>query len=453
MDTSKSKPWPENGVLVGGAVRDQLLRLEPRDFDWLVADPAAEAARCAQLTGGSLFCLDEEREHWRVVGPASGAGERVTHDYTPLLPPSERGAIPALDQRALIERDLTRRDLSVNSLALLPSGELIDPTGGALDLKHRRLRATAAANLRSDLVRPLRVARFATTLGFEIEATTRATVIELSAAQAAGGLPLPAPERVGAELDALIMADAAAVGVRLLEDLGLLAVYLPEVAAGRGVEQRGLHHLDVLDHNVEALARLVAGFPDADSALRWATLLHDVAKPLTRDVDDFGRVRFHSHAEEGAKLTRSILRRLRLPSETVERAAGLVRHHMVPLPAGERAARRFVHRRRQLLPDLLKLMLADREAARGRQASAAGRTAYRLAMSRIIAVLEEPRPPAPLLDGDGVMKLLGLPPGPRVGEALAVLAEAVAVGDVEDLDGAERLLMGYARAQGWLVDG
>lgn len=453
-DTSKCKPWPTRGVLVGGAVRDLLLGKEPSDLDWLVTDPAAEAERCAALTGGSLFCMDEARGHWRVVVRQDA---HQTHDYAPLTflgetsLGGEAGITEAEWLKAAVERDLWRRDLTVNALALTETGALIDPTGGAHDLRQRVLRAPRESNLQDDTLRPLRVVRFAATLGFTLADQTRATVRSVAAQQAAGTAQLPAMERVGAELTALLLSSGAADGVRLLEDLGLLAVYLPELADGRGALQRGLHHLDVLDHNIEALSQLVSGFPDSGPALRWATLLHDVGKPATRGADDFGRVTFHGHAHEGARLTGKILERLRLPGEVVTKAVGLVRYHMVQLPQDERAARRFVHRRRALLPDLLRLMLADREAARGRRASGAGRTAYRLAVARVLAILDEAPPAAPLLRGEDVMELLALPPGPRVGEALAFVAEAVAVGDVADVEGAQQLLLGYAAAQGWNV--
>ncbi len=438
-------------------MRDLLLGKQPNDLDWLVQDPTAEAERCAEATGGSLFCLDEARGHWRVVVRPGVKQEAIqTHDFAPLKflgetsVAGEAGITSTERLKAAVERDLWRRDLTINALALTEAGELIDPTGGARDLRQRVLRAPRDTNLADDTLRPLRVVRFAAVLGFDVADETRTKVRAIAAGQAAGTVALPAMERVGAELNSLLLSGGAAAGVRLLDELGLLAVYLPELAEGRGVEQRGLHHLDVLEHNIEALAQLVGGFPDADLALRWATLLHDVGKPATRATDDFGKVRFHEHAQVGARLTGRILERLRLQGEVVAKSVGLVRYHMVQLPQDERAARRFAHRRRELLPDLLRLMLADREAARGRRASGAGRTAYRLAVARVLAELEKTPPPAaPLLRGEDVMELLGLPQGPRVGEALALVAEAVAVGDVDDSEGARRLLLRYAEAQGW----
>lgn len=432
LDTSQFKPWPAGGLLVGGAVRDALLGLNSRDLDWLVAEPAAAARASAAESGGSIVAMDEARGHWRVVEP-SGA----VHDFAPL----RSGA-------ATVEDDLRLRDLTVNALAATAAGALLDPSGGLPDLRAKRLRMTYAGTMAADPIRPLRTARLATTLGFTIEPATRAEVMRRASAQAADPAVKPAAERIGAEMAALITGPRAAAGFALLNELGLLAAYLPELVAGRGVGQGGFHHLDVLDHSLEALNQLLHGFPDASAALRWATLLHDVGKPGSA-ARLAGRSIFYGHDRLGADITRRLLRGLRQPNEVVESAEGLVRYHMLPLPRSERAAKRFVHRRRQLLPDLLKLMIADREAARGPLASAAGREAYRMALSRVLAVLQEEPPPGPLLSGSEVMTLLWLEPGPRVGEALALVAEARAVGDVRDRTEAEALLKRYAAAQGW----
>ncbi len=429
-------PWPPGALLVGGAVRDALLGRPARDLDWLVPDPAASADRQARELGGSAFLMDEERSHWRVALPGG-----VLHDFTPFR--AGEGDI---------EADLRRRDLTCNAMALSPAGELMDPTGGATDLKSHRVRMTSLASLEADPVRPLRAVRFAATLVCELEPATKDAVIEAFFAQRTGAAPAPAWERVGAELQALIVSRHAPRGLALLKALGGLAIYLPELELGRGVAQGALHHLDVLDHQLESLNQLLAGFPDADAALRWATLLHDVGKPASQGRTPLGTPTFYGHDKVGAEMVQRALRRLRLPNEQVERAAALVRHHMVPLPREERAVRRFVHRRRALLPDLLKLMLADREASRGRAASQGARVNYRVAVSSVLAALEAEPPPATLLDGNDVMALLGLAPGPRVGEALAVVAEARAVGDVQDRPGAEALLRRYAAAQGWTLE-
>lgn len=401
--------------------------MSPKDFDWAVPQPAQAAAQIATQTGGSAFPLDLERDYWRVHAP-----EGVQHDFVPL--PEN------------VTDDLLRRDFTVNALALRSDGGVLDPTGGQRDLKARRLRMVSAQNLRADPLRAWRAARFATTLGFQLDPDTEKEVRAVAGALAAGDLPMPAAERIREELHALLGHPDAARGIQRLEDLGLLALTIPELREGQGLVQGGFHHLDVYEHGLEALHQLLARDPEASLPLRWATLLHDVAKPRTHAVDpETGRRSFHGHDKLGAELTAQMLSRLRLPSDDIRHAAGLVGAHMIHLPATEKEARRFVHRRRELLPDLLQVMLADREAARGPSSSPASRHAYALGMERVLAALEEqPQAPAPLLSGSEIMALLGLEAGPKVGQAVRALAEAAALGEVADAEEARAFLLDWA---------
>ncbi|WP_424949665.1 HD domain-containing protein [Deinococcus sp.] len=411
--------WPGGAVLVGGAARDLLRGAVPRDWDWAAPDPQAAANRLAQTLGGVVFALDEERGYYRV-----SAGEEQ-HDFVP-LPADPTG-------------DLLRRDFTVNAMALHPEGEVSDPSGGRRDLRAGRLRMVSEANLRADPLRLLRAARLSVTLGFGLEAGTREAVARL----AGSGLPLPAQERVRDELHALLLHPQAARGVLLLEELGLLALYLPELREGTSLTQGGFHHLDVFRHGVEALHQLLGRFPDAPLALRWATLLHDVGKPRTRSLEG-GRQHFYGHDRVGAEMSRQMLERLREPQSVQAEVAALIAAHMLPLPADDRSARRFVYRRRALLPGLLALMLADREAARGPLSSEASRQHYRQGIDRVLAALEDqPAAPPALLSGDEIMALLALSPGPGVGQAVRALAEARALGDVGDV----------AAARAWLLAG
>ena len=448
-----------NAVLVGGAVRDLLLERPLVDLDWLVRDPHARAEALAAALGGSVVGLDPERGHWRVVAGAKRWDLIAPEPVDAGAPPGDGGAAgPALDppdplDPAVLERDLLRRDLTINAMAALPDGRLVDPSGGLRDLRARIVRLTGPTVLEADPLRAWRAVRFAAQLGFRLDEDSAASIAALAGALGRGTRPLPAVERLQAEVSACLASDVAGRAMAALDDLGLLEPVLPELTAGRGVGQGGLHHLDVLQHQLEALQRLVDGFPAADAALRWATLLHDVGKPLTRELDAGYRPRFHGHDAVGAELTARALTRLRLPNAVASRAAALVRAHMRPLPQGERAARRFVHRLRPLLPDLLRLMVADREAARGPQASEAGRRRYRLALAEVIRRLEaEPAPAAPLLDGRALMAMLGLPPGPAVGAALRALEEARAVGEVTNREEAETYLRHMGAAQGWPLD-
>lgn len=423
-------PFPPGALLVGGAARDWLRGVAPKDFDWAVPDPAAAAQQLAHDSGGAAFALDEARGYWRVQAPSG-----VQHDLVP-RPPD-------------VTADLLRRDFTVNALALTEARQVLDPVGGRRDLRARRLRMVSAANLRADPLRAWRAARFEVTLGFALEPATETAVRAVAAELAAGALPHPAPERVRDELYALLAHPGAARGIRRLEALGLLALTLPELREGQGLGQGGFHHLDVFDHNLEALHQLLSRRPDAVMPLRWAALLHDVGKPRARTADpETGRVSFHGHDRLGAELTQAVLTRLRLPADDVRRASALVGAHMVHLPATEKEARRFVHRRRELLPDLLSLMLADREAARGPLSSPASRRAYAQGMERVLAALEaQPAPPPALLSGKEIMALLGCGPGPLVGAALRALAEAAALDEVQGPAGARAFVTAWAAGQ------
>ncbi|HLR47243.1 MAG TPA: hypothetical protein VK092_08780, partial [Deinococcales bacterium] len=270
-DPNAFQPWPEGGVLVGGAVRDALLGRTVTDLDWLVAQPERSASVAAGLLEGAHFALSEQRGHWRVVT------KETLRDY--------------IRPTAALEDDLRERDYTVNALALRADGEVLDVTGGLDDLRAARLRMTGPEQLQADPVRLLRGVRLATELGFELEEATEEQIRKLAAAQLDGTVPLPAWERSRAELDRILLADEAFRGLKLLSRTRLLDVYLPELAACRGVHQGGFHHLDVLDHQFEAVRQLLRHFPDSDLTLRWATLLHDIGKPGTRSEDGGGSLR------------------------------------------------------------------------------------------------------------------------------------------------------------------
>lgn len=420
-------PFPPGALLVGGAVRDWLRGLSPKDFDWAVPHPQQAAEAIAAAVGGAAFALDTERDYWRVTAP-----DGVQHDFVPLP--------------AQVQDDLLRRDFTVNALALSAGGQVTDPAGGQRDLRARRLRMVSAQNLWADPLRAWRAARLMTTLGFTLDTDTADTVRAVAAALARAEVPMPAPERIREEMHALLRHPEAARGLQHLENLGLLALTLPELREGQGVQQGGFHHLDVYNHGLEALHQLLARNPHASLPLRWATLLHDVGKPRTLSLNEDGRRSFYGHDKVGAALTETVLTRLRLPSDDIRHAARLVGAHMVPLPTDEKEARRFVHRRRDLLPDLLHVMLADREAARGPMSTPHSRHAYALGMERVLAALDEqPTAPAPLLSGAEIMALLDLAPGPQVGQAVRALAEATALGEVTDAAEAQAFLLNWQR--------
>jgi poly(A) polymerase len=435
LEAARSALAGETAWLVGGAVRDTLLgRREVTDADVAVRGDAREAARAlAARTGGSPFPLSDAYGAWRVV-----ARDRSWHvDVAPL-------------QGDSIEEDLAHRDFTMNAMAEpLAGGERIDPHGGESDLRERRVRMVSEAALESDPLRCLRAARLACQLAFEVDPGTVAAV-----RVRAGGLREVAGERVFSELRLLLDSEDPVRGLRTMEALGVTAVVLPELDALAGVEQNVFHHLDVLEHTYVVLAAAVdlerdptaAGLarhgralrellarPLADEitrggGLRWAALLHDIAKPPTRQQHPDGRVTFVGHDALGADMAAAILRRLRASQRLAGYVSTLTRHHLSigflvhARPLGARAAWRFLEATRPYGADVVALTVADRLATRGRNAEPAIAAHLEVAADMLDHVLADaPRPP--LVRGDELARALGRRPGPWLGPLLAQLEE------------------------------
>ena len=340
--------------------------------------------------------------------------------------------------------DLARRDLTVNALAFDPlAGGLLDPWGGARDLERRRLRAVGdpEARFREDALRPLRVARLAAVLEMEVEEGTRAAL-----GSARDRMPSLAVERVHDELDRLLAAPRPSVGLELLREAGLLGLWLPELERCVGVPQNRFHAHDVYVHSLASCDAAPAGH----RVVRWAALLHDVGKPDTR-VERDGEGTFHNHQFVGAALADTLLARLRVATETRARIVHLVREHMFDYRPewSDAALRRWLRRvGPDAVADLFDLRIAD-YIGNGLRA---GYPAYLDAMAaRVDALLAQGDAldvRALAVDGHDVMRALALPPGPRVGEALAALLEEV-------LDRPERNTRAalLARLESWRAQG
>lgn len=420
-----SLPFPEGGYLVGGAVRDLLLLHKTRDLDFAAPAPASSARQLAGSLGARAICLDHTRAHWRVVT------REMTVDYTPLHP----GGLAC---------DLYARDFTVNAMAVAPSGAVFGLALSEHDLWNRTIRAVSHKALAADPIRSLRAVRLAAILRFSIYPRTQGWIRKHAEALTSGAARYPAWERVQRELAQILRHSRAAAHFARLERLGLLAAYLPELQKTVGQEQGGYHHLKVWEHTLEALHWLLHNYPHASTALRWATLLHDVGKPQTEQFDpDKGRLRFLGHDKCSAQIAESVLTRLRADGRTIKLAGGLISAHMQLPPQDVRPLRRFLHRRRELIPGLLYLQQADRWASRGPLAVSNSLDPA----SRALAFLEDhPRlmDPKPLLDGHQVMRLLSCPPGPRVGGVLSALLEAQALDEVHTRTEAETFIRSRA---------
>ncbi len=410
--------------MVGGAVRDLWLGLTPQDYDFLVPDPAAEAARAARILGGSAFPLKGG------VFRAVAGGQ--TLDFVPL----PEGGLAA---------DLARRDFTANALAMNRRGVVWGPGVAGYDLKARRLRAQGPGVFREDPLRSLRAVRLWTTRGLRPEPRTWGWLRAHAAALRFG--QKPARERVRKELAEILQSPRAAFGMAALEESGLLAAYLPELQAGVGLPQGGYHHADLWRHTLEALDFLVRRHPEAGLALRLAVLLHDVAKPLVRQWDrERGYWRFFYHDEDGAALARAILQRLASPREELRRVEAWIRRHMRRPPETPRGLRRWVLEHRAWLPELLWLQVADLAATRGPRARPDAWRRLAALEPRIRRLLKE-LPERPLLTGSEVAALVGRPPGPWLGPLLRALLRAQAEGRVSSQEEAKVFVLWWYEAQ------
>jgi putative nucleotidyltransferase with HDIG domain len=433
---------PEDTWLVGGAVRDRLLRRPTSDFDVVVAhapEPLARAlAREARAHG---FALSDEFGVWRVVSRREG----WQVDVLPLEGDS-------------IEGDLARRDFTVNAIAEpVAGGDRIDPFGGLDDVAARRLRMVSPDAFRRDPLRVMRLARLASELGFTVDPPTQAAAA--TAVAALGGV---APERVFTELKRIVASDRALEGLELMDSLGATAVVLPELIELRGVEQSRYHHLDVYEHTRAVLAEVIGlerdpepafgeqarpvaellALPLADEltrgqALRFGALLHDIAKPQTRAVTPEGRITFIGHDQAGAELSAALLGRLRASERLAQYVAGLTRHHLRlgflvhRAPLERRGVYRYLHATAPVQVDVIALSVADRLATRGsgsEEAIAKHLELARRLLGDAFAWLEHP--PRPPLRGDELAHALGIGPGPEIGRILGQLEEDTFAGEV-----------------------
>src|SRR5690349_2708262 len=362
----------DDAVLVGGAIRDVILRRTPVDVDVAVRTGALELGqRCAAR-------LDAERGAARVV-----SADGRTLDVTDFRAPTLAG-------------DLAARDFTVNALAaplspLLARGRarIIDPVGGLADLRARRLRPAGPSVLCDDPLRALRGVRLEATLGLRLSAAAVRAV-----RGAAAGLARVSPERVRDELLLLLALSDTARALRRADALGVLGVVVPEIEPMRATTQPAPHRFDVLEHSLRAvggcdrllrhldalvpygaeltahMAEPLGGGARRAEALKLAELLHDVSKPETRRRVS-GQVRFFEHDVIGAERVRAIGERLRLPQRMTAVVERVVRHHLRPMHLAHagtitaRARYRFYRDLREDTRDLLLLVLADAAAVTG----------------------------------------------------------------------------------------
>ncbi len=426
--------------LVGGSVRDLLLGRAARDLDFATFAPPALIRRAAARAGATAVYTANER-FATVAMTVEGVTLEITSFRGPGGPARDDG-----DPLDALRADLALRDFTINAMALELRADAtaapIDPFDGRIDLYQRTIRGVEdpRARLAEDPLRALRAVRFAAELDFLIEPATEAAVVAHAPA-----LDRVSPERIGAELGRLLLAPGAVAGLHQFERLGLLRETLPELAPLVEFEAEGSK--DLWTHT-----RQVVGRTPPRLAVRWAALLHDVAKPRTYGVQG-GEVHFFGHEALGARIARQALARLRLERDLADGICRLVELHGRPTQYDDDwtdgGVRRLMLEAGPWLDDLLDLARADVTSGRPQaQRRAQGRIDALAARCRqLVAEQELARLQSPL-DGVQLMALFDRPPGPWIKPLKEHLRELVIDGRLAPDDEAGAT----AEARRWMAE-
>lgn len=415
-------------ALVGGPVRDALLGRPVHDLDFTTSASPDETRKI--LEGLTKQIWDVGRDFGTIAAKVAGEDVEITTYRADTYREDSRK--PVVEFGDNIQGDLVRRDFTINALALMvPSMELVDVSGGLEDLAAGRIKTPGSpeVSFTDDPLRMLRAARFASQLGFEVEAETEAAMVIF-----ADRLDIISAERVRDELVKLLLTDDPEPGLRLLVDTGLAQRFLPELTDLLTTQDDHGRHKDVYEHSLVVLRQAIelekrrSHEPSPDLVLRLAALLHDIGKPATRKFER-GGVTFHHHDIVGAKLTRKRLRALRFDNDTIKRVSRLVELHLRFFGYSDQqwtdsAVRRYV---RDAGEELQRLHIITRSDVTTRNRRKAERLehAYDDIERRIdeLAAEEELAAVRPALDGEAIMRILELPPGPVVGMAYKYLLD------------------------------
>jgi poly(A) polymerase len=419
-------------ALVGGPVRDAFLGRRSGDID-LTTD--APPDRILAVVGDWPDKVWEIGIDFGTVGLRKGG---ATFEITTYRSESydRTSRKPVVSYGRSLEDDLSRRDFTINAMAArLPGYELADPFGGLADLQAKVLRTPGApeASFTDDPLRILRAARFTAQLGFTVTPDVRAAMTELAGLLAP---PKVSAERIEGELTKLLLSPrrgGPAAGIRLLVETGVADQVLPEIPRLRLETDEHHRHKDVYEHSLTVLTQAIdleARYGLApDIVLRLAALLHDIGKPRTRSLLPGGRVAFHHHEMVGANMASRRLRQLRYRKEIVADVSRLIELHLRFHGYGDSdwtdsAVRRYVTDAGPLLTRLHALTRAD-STTRNRVKAQRLATAYDGLEARIaeLAAQEELANLRPDLDGNEIMAILGISPGPLVGRAYRYLLE------------------------------
>ena len=439
------KKYDEDVYLVGGAVRDFLLGKSTFDKDIIVKSAEEFASRFANDNDGTFIELDKENKIYRVV-----LSDKVNYiDVT---------------EADDIEQDLKRRDFTINSIAVnLKNDEIIDVTGGRLDLERGIIRSISEGNLVDDPLRILRGYRFAATLGFEIESETQRQIdkhLDL--------ILEPARERITYEIMKLF--DGKYTASVLLKADKLIEKIYPVFADVKKVPKNTHHHLDLYEHSVETANQIQLLYETADSVIRehlekidfggfsrlahlkLASFFHDIGKFSTWTIEG-ERHRFIKHDDVGSKMAKEILKQNKFSKKQIEYIADMIKNHIYPSQVvssenvTEKIYMRYIRKMGDNVIDNILLAKADRLSARGPAITEAivkeNIDNLDKLLDYYIAIKDSLKPLPKLLSGDEIMELKNIPQSPKLGEIITALKNEQLEGNIVSKDDAINFVLNY----------
>ncbi|MEU8230204.1 CCA tRNA nucleotidyltransferase [Actinoplanes sp. NPDC048967] len=436
--------------LVGGSVRDALLGRLGDDLDFCT--DARPEQTLALVKGWADAIWETGREFGTIGIQKDGLRLEITTYRAEAYDGVTRN--PVVEYGDNLLDDLRRRDFTINAMAVsLPGHVFTDPYGGLEDLAAGLIRTpdSPASSFTDDPLRMLRAARFAAKLRFAVDKPVVEAMTEMAA-----DLDRITAERIRDEFTKLLCGLDPIAGLRLLVDTGLADRFIPEISGLKLEIDEHAQHKDVYEHTLIVVTNAIRLEGDAgpDFVLRMAALMHDVGKPATKAVGRDGRVSFHHHEVVGARLTKQRMKAMKYPKDVTSQVVELVALHLRFYGYGrgewtDSAVRRYVTDAGELLPRLHKLTRSDCTTRNKRKAAALSAD-YDALEERIarIAAEEDLARVRPDLDGNAIMELLGVPPGPIVGQAWRFLKELRLDRGPLDRDEAEAELRRWAREQG-----
>lgn len=428
--------------LVGGAVRDYYMGLESTDRDIIVMDEDARefALKLKDLFDATFVPLDEENKIYRLVLP-----DKI--NYIDVTNPAGNS----------IEKDLMRRDLTINAIAVnIKTGDVIDISGGVTDIKNKCINYVNELNFVDDPLRLLRVYRFQALYGFQLAPETINAVCKYSDL-----IHKPAVERINYEILKLFSGQYAHVALENMNKTWLLEEIFPFVKELKQVPPNAHHHLDLFHHSIETVKQIQNLYNESSDVikehlnridfggfsrlahLKLAGFMHDIGKFSTWTIEE-GKHRFIKHDDVGAKMSVKILKDLHFSNKQIDYISSMIKYHIYPSHVmtspqiTEKIMMRYVRKMDINSIDAIILAQADRLSARGPEITdeivERNITSLNMLLRFYLEARETLKPLPKLLDGNDVMKILNIKPSKKLGEIMEALHEAQISGDVMTRD-------------------